>query len=297
MKKSLLFVLITVLVLTLCSCNKEDDKYSYVENETGITITTYLGTESDLTIPKKIDGKKVTSIGNTAFVAAPVKNITVPEGIEIQAHAFAACQTLESVTLPDSVTEIPDGCFSGSTNLVTINASGITKVGFEAFTGTKFIEGGADGFVTIGDGLLVAWNGVGNNVSVPDTVKDIGLAFSGNTNIKSIFLPDTITEIDDYAFKGCIALSDVSLPSTITSIGTAAFHQCYKLEAIDIPAGCQSIGDLAFWDCVSLESIAIPDSVTQIGNDVFLGTKDLVVTTPFESTAFTYAVEKGIAVE
>ena len=193
------------------------------------------------------------------------------------------------------MTEIPDGCFLGCTNLETVNAPGVTKVGLGAFEETKFIQ--TDGFVIVGDGVLVAYNGMSNNVSVPDTVKDIGAVFLGNATLKSIFLPDTVTSLDADAFMACSELCDIYLPTTVTSIGPFAFYGCYKLEHLDIPAGCQSIGEYAFADCVSLKNISIPDSVTDIGDNILLDSKNAVVTTPFESTAFTYAVENGIEVQ
>ena len=273
MKKTLLCILITTFVLTLCSC-KEKETFSYTSNMTGITITAYSGEESDLTLPDEIDGKKV---------------------MALESGVFEGCESLTSITLPDAITEIPANCFKNCENLETVTAPAVTKVGFSAFEGTKLIE--ADGFVIIGDGILIEYNGTGSNLSVPDTVKDIGTVFFGNTTLKSIFLPDTVTKLETDAFAACSELCDISLPTTIKSIGPFAFYSCYKLEYVDIPAGCQSIGEHAFADCVSLKSISIPDSVTEIGNNVFLDSKNVVVTTPFESTAFTYAAENNIPIE
>lgn len=273
MKKSILFILVTVLVLTLFSC-KEKETFSYAENMTGITVTAYSGTDGELTVPDEIDGKKVTALENGVF-----------EG----------CLPLKSIALPDTITEIPDNCFKNCENLETVTAPAVTKVGLSAFEGTKLIK--ADGFVTVGDGILIKYNGTGTNLSVPDTVKDIGTVFFGNTTLKSIFLPDTVTKLETDAFSACSELCDISLPTTIKSIGPFAFYGCYKLEYVDIPAGCLSIGEYAFADCVSLKSISIPDSVTEIGDNILLDSKNAVVSTPFESTAFTYAAENNIPIE
>ena len=274
MKKSLLLVLTATFIIMLCSCAKEKETFSYVENMTGITITSYSGEESDLTLPDEIDGKPVTAL---------------------ESSAFENCQSLIHVTFPDSVTEIPANCFKNCINLETITAPSVKKVGLSAFEGTKLIQ--KDGFVIVGDGILIEYNGTGSNISVPDTVKDIGSVFFANTTLKSIFLPDTVTALETDAFAACSELCDISLPTTIKSIGPFAFYGCYKLETVDIPAGCESIGEHAFADCVSLKSISIPDSVTEIGNNVFLDSKNVVVTTPFESTAFTYAAENNIPIE
>ena len=47
--------------------------------------------------------------------------------------------------------------------------------------------------------------------------------FRGHSEITSIQIPDTVTEIGDYAFADCETLLDVSIPDSVTSIG--ASHQ------------------------------------------------------------------------
>ena len=51
----------------------------------------------------------------------------------------------------------------------------------------------------------------------------------------SVTIPNSVTNIGDYAFQGC-RLSSVTIPYMVTSIGQNAFSNCYKLNSIYLPA-------------------------------------------------------------
>lgn len=87
--------------------------------------------------------------------------------------------------------------------------------------------------------------------------------------LKSIYLPEGLTTIADYAFSECKALEKVSLPETLESIGGEAFFRCNKLETITIPNGVKVVNQGAFAECESLVEISLPDSVETIGDRVF----------------------------
>ena len=94
-------------------------------------------------------------------------------------------------------------------------------------------------------------------------------AFYVNTSLKSITLPDSVTNIGDYAFSGCTSLSDINIPDGVTSIADYAFSNCTSLTSITIPDGVTSIGERAFYGCASLSNINIPESVSVIGDLAF----------------------------
>ena len=108
------------------------------------------------------------------------------------------------------------------------------------------------------------------HIVVPDTiiyknvkypVTSIGTrAFNNAQEIKSIRIPSTIKEIEDYSFYGCTELEEISLPASIKKIGNRAFYKCYNLKSINIPAQVKLIGNMAFEYC-GLESITVePDN-------------------------------------
>lgn len=78
-----------------------------------------------------------------------------------------------------------------------------------------------------------------------------------------------VKEIGDFAFDHCISLKSIVIPDSVTNIGGHAFSFCKSLENINIPKDVASIGDWAFDHCTSLKSIVIPDSVTNIGGHAF----------------------------
>ena len=111
---------------------------------------------------------------------------------------------------------------------------------------------------------------------IPDSVTNIGdYAFSGCSSLSSVVIPDRVTSIGDCAFENCSSLTDIVIPDGVTNIGKCAFEGCRSLTDIVIPDGVTSIGDCAFANCFSLTGIVIPDSVTGIGKIAFSGCSSL----------------------
>ena len=119
-----------------------------------------------------------------------------------------------------------------------------------------------------------------------------------STNLTSVVIPDSVTDIRKYAFSGCSSLTSVVIPDSVTNIGDSAFyntpwyksysadtsHQsgniiyinnvAYQPTSTDITSctfkeGTVGIAGSAFSGCTSLSSVDIPDSVTSINEDVF----------------------------
>ena len=109
-----------------------------------------------------------------------------------------------------------------------------------------------------------------SNVAIPDSVTDIGdYAFEYCCSLSNMVIPNSVTSIGDYAFYGCRSLSNIVIPDSVTKIGDYTFSVCSSLSKIVIPNSVTKIGDYAFSDCSSLSKIVIPDSVTKIGDYAF----------------------------
>ena len=131
---------------------------------------------------------------------------------------------------------------------------------------------------------------------IPDTlsgypVTSIGdYAFSNETSITSIIIPNTVTRIGNEAFNGCTSLTSITIPDSVMRIGYRAFAntgyynnvgnwengvlyignhlitaQNIANDEYAIKSGTVSLADEAFSDSSKLTSVTIPDSVTSIG--------------------------------
>ena len=191
-------------------------------------------------------------------------------------------QNIESYIIPDSVTSIGNGAFSGCSSLSSIvipnSATTIGEWAFSNCSSLKYISI-PKSVICLNGNPFVNWDGKLECLS-PNFIYEGDVLFNKdkrkiisfrNQNIESYIIPDSVTSIGDSAFWGCSSLSDIVIPDGVTSIGDSAFWGCSSLSSIVIPESVTSIGDGAFSDCSSLFNIVIPNSVTSIGSDTFAG--------------------------
>ena len=214
---------------------------------TGV-LAGYHGGDSDVTLPVNVTriGDRVfykndtlnsvniptrtTSIGDFAFARSGLSSVTIPEGVtDIGYAAFYHCNKLSDVTIPATITHIALG----------------------AFEGTPWLSGWMNGnngndFLVVGDGILLAYRGLGSDVVIPSGVKTIGAeCFKGNASVSGVSIPEGVETIGEDAFNGCSSLHTVHLPQSLVKIEDRAFADC-PLEQIEIPEGVQEIGLGAF---------------------------------------------------
>ena len=119
-------------------------------------------------------------------------------------------------------------------------------------------------------GTLEKYNGIAVDVSIPDSVIEIGGgAFQGYNNLTSVAIPNSVRVIGVNAFCGCSNLTETVIPPSVTVIGDSAFAGCTELKSVTIPCSVISIGNHAFANCRNITSIDIPSSVKRIGYKVF----------------------------
>ena len=143
--------------------------------------------------------------------------------------------TIQHISLPGGLIEIPDNMFAYDAQLGDVTVSDdVTTIGASAFAGTP-----------IGELKLVDATGA-----------SVG---SG--------LPAKLTAIGDSAFSGT-ALTSAVLPSGVRSLGGGAFAQAQQLTEVTLNDGLASIGQQAFAG-TGVSSLGVPDSVTSVGRGAF----------------------------
>ena len=264
-------------------------------NDGTLEISKYVGksaTSATYAIPGEINGKKVTKIGDSAFMfCTSLTSVTIPDGVtSIDVAAFLGCTSLTSVTIPDSVTSIKSKAFFNCTSLksVTIPAS-VTNIGdyalgyYEIYNtdSCEWEQYKVDGFKinyvknTYGH-MYALKNGFTDEACLLTNELDDGTLeitkYAGNS--ATYVIPGEIngkkvTEIGDSTFKGCTELTSITIPDGVIGIGNNAFSGCTSLETVTIPASVTYVGNSAFYGCTSLKSVTVPESVTYIGGYAF----------------------------
>ena len=113
-------------------------------------------------------------------------------------------------------------------------------------------------------------------VTIPDSVTEIeNYAFMNFDSLKRITLPDSLTQIGKFIFMNCISLEEVKLPSGLTIIPFHIFEFCINLKSIIIPQTVNRIDDGAFRHCHNLQNISLPDGLVSIGSNAFEGCENL----------------------
>ena len=223
-------------------------------------LTKYEGQDTSLAVPDSVSGKPVTVVGKSAFSG---KN------------------TLESVTLPDSVTQIGKSAFYNTGGLRQIELPArLETIGVSAFRGSGIEE-----------------------IRLPAGLKKIGRAAFIYSGLKSVEIPDSVEEIGGAPFAGCKALTEITVSGNpnyksedgvlysmdgsrliqypngkgggeyavedgTEEIGYGAFAMS-GLEKVSFPETLLTIDNDAFFECYALTQLRLPDSLQRIGSMAF----------------------------
>ncbi len=94
-------------------------------------------------------------------------------------------------------------------------------------------------------------------------------AFSGDSAIGQVILPDTLEKIGENAFKDCTGLQEISIPASVDTVPEGAFQGCTGLTHVRLEEGVTKIDANAFSGCNSLQTIVLPDTLEEVGESAF----------------------------
>ena len=122
-----LFILGILTVLTFVGC-ADREEYALAKGEGGVIIKDYRGKGGVISVPSEIDGKKVVGIGEFAFANCQgITEVVIPDGVrEIGAYAFVNSSKITRITLPKNEIVVGEYAFSGCSSLVEINIGQLT---------------------------------------------------------------------------------------------------------------------------------------------------------------------------
>lgn len=217
--------------------------YTYKVSKYSTTITgCNKSAKGAITMPSKIDGMPVTSIGDWAFRdCTGLTSIMIPNSVtSIGNGTFNGCSSLTSITIPDSVTSIGYYAFwdcSGLTSITIPNS--VTSIGYVAFSGCT---GLTSINVASGNNYYSGNNGVLFNKKKTELIR-----YPAGKSQTSYTIPDSVTSIRGNAFAGCTGLTSIAIPNSVTSIGDWAFDGCTGLKDV------YYTGSKDEWKAISVE--------------------------------------------
>lgn len=156
------------------AANEQLFDFAFIPNNTAVIVKKYNGTAADVTIPSHYKGKPVTMIDHAAFHDSAVTSVTIPDSVtSIPDDAFAFCSQLTNISIPNSV----------------------TFIGFSAFNSCTSLK----------------------SITLPSSLSTIqSSAFYNCGNLETIRIPVSVTFIGNYAFAGCPSSMTVTYPGSKT---------------------------------------------------------------------------------
>lgn len=232
-----------------------------------LDVKDYLCYNNDSIKTLSIDGYEG-NIGDMAFAGCEnLGGIEIPNTVTgIGSGCFQNCSSLAYAIVGSGISELPENCFRGCSSLseITIPAT-VESIGNNVFYGCTSlarvdIEDRQSelslGYNNYGDPLFsdcpLDSVYIGGNISYA-TDSDSGYSpFYRNTSLRAVKITDQETEISENEFYGCTGLTTVELGDGIETIGNYAFSGCSALNSFSFGYSVTAIGEEAFSDCTAM---------------------------------------------
>lgn len=230
-----------------------------------------------------------------------INEVVIENGVtQIGYNAFADCYSLKKVTIASSVKKLRHNVFANCSALADINmGSGVEELESDVFYGASaksltlsrnlktmdsfalvglwnveniYVESGSSTYQSK-DGVLFTDGGKTlvmyplnrqGAYTVPAGTEKIGVNAFSQSVVTSILIPDSVTEIEEFAFDQCRKLTELVLPKNLKVISKYLCYGCPVLSSVTIPEGVTDIRLWAFLDCPLLKRVTLPSTVKSI---------------------------------
>lgn len=250
------------------------------------------------------DATNYSSLSSNVTIPATVTYNDVPFTVTtIADQAFAKCTSLESISIPGTVTQVGTVSSYSMSCSPFDDCTSLKSVRFE--DGDQLISLGAY-YGNYSPGILfrscpleevyigrnITYSNYNSNakpyekstfynqsklakVTISSTVTEIpAYLFYKNSSLTLTTLPK-VRKIGDYAFYNCSKLTTLNLGQDLEEIGKQAFDGCSNITKLTLPDAITAIGDWAFYQCSSITEVTVGRNLKSIGTGAFCGCSSL----------------------
>jgi len=246
-------------------------------------ISKYNGTSTSVTIPTTatLNGVsyKIKTVGEKAFSGnVTLQKVYIPAEITSLGNAaFKNCTSLSYVEIQGDLADSSGRSIGYATSGHTYDSADYSVFGNAGTNAESFTVKFTDGVTKVPAYLLAsssknqaACGAYVTKVIIPDTVTEIGqYAFFNCKVLSEVQMGSNITTIGQYAFSNDSALKTIAFGNKVMTLGEDAFSNCTSLKAVTLPASVTTIGQDAFFGCMALEKVELPANKCSIGNRAF----------------------------
>lgn len=235
----------------------------YEDNGYEAVITGYTGSETNVSVPSDIEGRKVVTLRGTFYNNTTVQYVYVPDSVSMIDSVWGGGSedNINGYSYWDSC----NGTFEGCTSLKQVTgAMGVKAWAEETFKRCSSLTSVKLYNITLVPGKMFLGCSSLKNISIPNTVKEEGYwAFAECTSLKKVYGGNGVKKYGEGVYRGCKCLSSVNIGKT-DYLPMFMFYKCAALQTVKIPTTVKSIQYSAF-AYSGLTSVTLPSSLEYVG--------------------------------